>query len=93
MKYHASTVAAAHFFQGGTQLPRRGQTVGLQYICTTKWDTILELEAKSNLEQDEEEELDVLKNSFSLALSVNYQMLKLVPYWRQSAQPGSTNSY
>ena len=57
------------------------------------WDRILELEAKSNLEQDEEKELDVLKNSFSLVLSVDYQMSKLVPYWGQSAQPGSTNSY
>ena len=60
------------------------------------WGRILELEAKSNLEQDEEEELeelDVLKNSFSLVLSVDYQMSKLVPYWGQSAQLGSTNSY
>ena len=52
--------------------------------CTTKCDRILEPEAKSNLE---EEELGVLKNSFSLVMS------KPVPYWGQSAQPGSTNSY
>lgn len=58
--------------------------------CITKWDRILELEAKLNLE---EEELDVLKNSFSLVLSVDYQMSKPVPYWGQSAQPGSANSY
>ena len=58
--------------------------------CTTKWDRTVELEAKSDLSSDEEEELEVLKRSFSLVLAVDYQMSKLVPYWGQSPQPGST---
>ena len=36
------------------------------------------------------DELEVLKRSFSLVLAVDYQMSKLVPYWGQSPQPGST---
>lgn len=58
--------------------------------CNSKLQRIHELEAKSNLEQDEEEELEVLKRSFNLVLSVDYQMSKLVPYWGLSDQPGST---
>ena len=46
--------------------------------------------AKSNLDQDEQEEPEVIKHSFILVLCVDYQMSKLVPYWGQSAQPGST---
>ena len=34
--------------------------------------------------------LDVLHNSFNLVLAGDYQMAKLVPYWDQSPQPGST---
>ena len=58
--------------------------------CTAKWDRIVELEAKSDLSSDEHDELEVLKRSFSLVLAVDYQMSKLVPYWGQSPQPGST---
>ena len=58
--------------------------------CRTKWDRIVELEAKSDLSSDERDELEVLKRSFSLVLAVDYQMSKLVPYWGNSPQPGST---
>ena len=58
--------------------------------CTTKWDRIVELEAGLDLSSDEEEELEVLKRSSSLVLAVDYQMSKLVPYWGQSPQSGST---
>ena len=58
--------------------------------CSTKWNRILELQAKLTLDEDEQDELEVLKRSFSLVLAVDYQMAKLVPYWGHSPQPGST---
>ena len=55
-----------------------------------KWKRIMELEQRSDLSANEQEELDVLHNSFNLVLAADYQMAKLVPYWGQSPQPGST---
>ena len=58
--------------------------------CSTKWTRIVELEQKSELSTDEREELAVLHNSFQVVIAADYQMSKLVPYWGQSPQPGST---
>ena len=58
--------------------------------CKAEWAEFTELEAKSTLNDDEKERLAILKNGFNLVLSADYQMAKLVPYWGQTAQPGST---
>ena len=59
--------------------------------CEEEWKEIVELEARSlTLTRDEEERLTVLKHKFNAVLSADYQMCKLVPYWGQSPQPGST---
>ena len=50
----------------------------------------MELEGKSDFDQNECDELDVLHGSFDLVLAADYQMSKLVPNWGQSPQPGST---
>ena len=42
------------------------------------------------MEDNEKEELEVLKRNFNLVVSVDYQMSKLVPQWGLSPQPGST---
>ena len=59
--------------------------------CSKEWAEIVELEGKlPDLTGDEEEKLAVMKHKFNLVLSADYQMGKLVPYWGQSPQPGST---
>lgn len=57
--------------------------------CKAEWAEFTELEAKSTL-NDDKDRLAILKNGFNLMLSADYQMAKLVPYWGQTAQPGST---
>ena len=64
--------------------------------CAKEWADINELECKSVLTNDQEEQLAVLKHKFNVVnvvnvvLSADYQMSKLVPYWGLSPQPGST---
>lgn len=58
--------------------------------CTEDWKKIEGLETKVSLNEDEEEQLVVLKHKFNLVVSADYQMAKLVPYWGSSPQPGST---
>jgi len=58
--------------------------------CTIQWTRIAELEAKSNLNEDEIDELAGLKSKFDLVLSVDYQMSKMLPYWGNIAQSSST---
>ena len=53
-----------------------------------QWKRIKELEGKSA--PSEEEELTRLRNLFSLTISADYQMSKLIPFWGMSPQPGST---
>lgn len=55
--------------------------------CASDWKRITELEADENTDQVE---LSCLKRRFDLVLSVDYQMSKLLPYWGESPQPGST---
>lgn len=59
--------------------------------CSEEWAEIVELEGRlPELTGDEKEKLVTMKHKFNLVLSADYQMGKLVPYWGQSPQPGST---
>lgn len=58
--------------------------------CSEEWATIMSLEQKAELTDEEKATLLGLKNRFNLVLCADYQMAKLVPYWGMSAQPGST---
>ena len=59
--------------------------------CAKDWKEILELEKLAeNRSTEDSEKLLQLKHSFTLTVSVDYQMSKLIPYWGYSAQPGST---
>ena len=51
---------------------------------------VLQTKQKTTLTDDETVTLDGLKKRFTLVLSADFQMCKLVPYWGYSAQPGST---
>ena len=46
--------------------------------CKQQWEEIKELEAKSRT-AEEDEQLQTLKNTFTLVLSANYQMNQLIP--------------
>ena len=58
--------------------------------CATQWKEILKLEQLPSLSSVQRDELQHLKNTFTLVLSADYQMNKLLPYWGRSPQPGST---
>ena len=58
--------------------------------CCQTWGVIERLLAKSSLSTEEEEELALMKRTFTLVISADYQQFKLIPYWGSSAQPGST---
>lgn len=55
--------------------------------CKEHWEEITRLELKDDKTEEESEKLVTLKNNFTLTLSVDYQMQKLVPYWGHSPQP------
>ena len=57
--------------------------------CSKEWAEI-ELEGRLPELTGDEEKLEVMKHKFNLVLAADYQMGKLVPYWGQSPQPGST---
>jgi len=57
--------------------------------CYEDWKTICALESKDR-NAEENEKLEKLYHNFTVVLSADYQMQKLVPYWGQSPQPGST---
>ena len=58
--------------------------------CNTQWKRIQELKSLLTRDTDEQEELTRLCNLFSLPISADYQMSKLVPSWGVSPQPGIT---
>ena len=58
--------------------------------CSKEWAEIVELEGRLPELTGDEEKLEVMKHKFNLVLAADYQMGKLVPYWGQSPQPGST---
>lgn len=58
--------------------------------CKKDWEEIIQLEEKDDRTDEENEQLQTLKHNFTLTLSCDYQMQKLVPYWGKSPQPGSS---
>ena len=54
--------------------------------CKKQWTQIEELQEKSRT-PDEEQDLQRQKHAFTLVLSADYQMSKLLPYWGESPQP------
>ena len=55
--------------------------------CKQEMEKITALEENS---EANETELTTLKNKFTLTVSADYQMSKLIPFWGLSPQPGST---
>ena len=58
--------------------------------CKEEMIKIETLEQNTDPSEEEMEELARLRNKFTLTPSVDYQMLKLLPNWGYSPQPGST---
>ena len=58
--------------------------------CGEEWAEIAELDGKSTLTDEEQERLAAKKIKFTIVISADYQMNKLVPYLGLSPQPGST---
>ena len=61
----------------------------LRQRCRKEWEEIKQLEGQ-NRTDEEEQKLATLRHSFTLTMSADYQMSKLVPYWGLSPQPSST---
>ncbi|MCG8626601.1 MAG: hypothetical protein MJE68_31950 [Proteobacteria bacterium] len=70
-----------------TKLHKEAAHQSLQYYKEMKnryceqWKEIIDLEEKSEKSSAEEEKLDQLKHCFTLVISADYQMQKLIPYW------------
>ena len=59
--------------------------------CRDAWTSIQRLHLKqSDRTAQETTELAMLKHTFTLVLSADYQRAKLIPFWGRSEQPGST---
>ena len=58
--------------------------------CNTEWKRISSLLEKPHLTEDENSELRILQHCFTLVVSADYQQAKLIPFWGESEQPGST---
>ena len=58
--------------------------------CTQQWGKITEYMSKPHLTAAESKELHVLQHCFTLVISADYQQAKLIPYWGDTEQPGST---
>jgi len=61
----------------------------MTHKCAQQWKEITELESAERL-PDNSERLKELKSVFTLVLSADYQMSKLLPFWGHTAQPSST---
>ena len=64
--------------------------VTLTKQCKEQIEKINTLAEKSNRSDEEEEELASLRDRFTVVLSADFQMSKLLPNWGLSPQPGST---
>ena len=53
-------------------------------LCAEEWAEIANLERRS-LSPEENEHLTTMKRKFSVVLSADYQMSKLVPFWGASS--------
>ena len=58
--------------------------------CYEQWKEITTLDIKCDRSSAEDEQLEQSKHCFTLVISADYQMQKLVPYWGMSPQLGST---
>ena len=60
--------------------------------CSEDWKAIVQLQSKDShtLTDSERAKLDKLKRNFTLVLSCDYQMSKLIPQWGRTEQPGQT---
>ena len=58
--------------------------------CSEQWREITLLESKAERNTVDNDKLEQLKHCFTLTVSADYQMQKLVPFWGSSPQPGST---
>ena len=61
----------------------------LKERCEEQWKEIIKLESTPSF-PERDEKLKNLQSTFTLLLSADYQMSKLLPYWGYSAQPSST---
>jgi len=58
--------------------------------CKQDWKAILDLASKDDLDAASQARLQALQESFTLVLSADYQMTKLIPFWGETAQPAIT---
>lgn len=58
--------------------------------CTQDWKKIVQVEEADAISAENGGELPSPKNAFTLVLSADYQMSKLVPHWGSLPQLGST---
>ena len=58
--------------------------------CKCDWKAIVDLASKEDLNAASQARLQALQESFTLVLSADYQMTKLVPFWGATAQHAMT---
>ena len=58
--------------------------------CSDDWATIMELQSKEEMTEEERSRLARLTRNFTLVISCDYQMSKLIPQWGKTEQPGQT---
>ena len=58
--------------------------------CNTEWEKISSFFRNPHLTEDQKSELKILQHCFTLVISADYQQAKLIPFWGESEQPGST---
>lgn len=58
--------------------------------CKRDWQAIVSLASWENLDEPGQTQLQLLKESFVLVLSADYQMTKVIPFWGSSAESGMT---
>ena len=58
--------------------------------CNSDWKAIADLASKDDLDARSQARLQAMQESFTLVLSADYQMTKLIPFWGATAQPAIT---
>ena len=63
-------------------------------LCAEEWAEIADLEERADsLSPEENEHLITMKRKFSIVLSADYQMSKVIPYWGASEVRITYKSY